>query len=82
MIAAVAILGMAVVVLSRAGVIEWLSRARHLTGASWGVVGMMAINTVANLTSSSHLEQFLFSRMTFVLAVLTAVVTYRTTRSD
>lgn len=41
----------------------------------------MALNTIGNLASRSHTEQFLFSRATFVLAVLTAIVAYRAPRT-
>lgn len=75
--AAVVLLGMATVVLARAGVMRRFTSWRALTGVTWGIAGYMALNTVGNLASQSDLERFLFGRATFVLAVLTAYVAYR-----
>lgn len=80
-IAAAVLLGMAAVVAARAGVIGRLRQTPGLTRATWGIAGLMALNTIGNLASRSHTEQFLFSRATFVLAVLTAVVAYRASRT-
>ena len=75
--AALVLIGMANVVLARAGAIQRLSAWRHLTGVTWGIAAYMALNTVGNLASQSDVEKYLFGRATFVMAALTAYVAYR-----
>lgn len=79
--AAVVLLGMATVVLARAGAIRRFREWRPLTGVTWGVAGYMALNTVGNLASQSDLERYLFGNATLVMAVLTAFVAYRAPRT-
>lgn len=62
-------------VLARAGVVD--SPASDSTLAVWGtwlIAGFLALNTVANLASTSAIERWGFGAATAVAAVLTVVV--------
>jgi hypothetical protein len=74
-IAAIMLLGFAVVVLARAGAIETPS---GLDGAirlgCWIVAGFLVLNTLGNVTSKSPIERRLFAGMTALLAVLAGAI--------
>lgn len=74
--AALILIGMATIVLARAGVVRQLSDMRFLTGSTWAVAGYMAFNTLGNLASESTIESNVFGPATFVMAVLTAYVAF------
>ena len=80
--AAVILIGMAAIVLARAGVIRRLSRMRFLTGSTWAIAAYMTLNTLGNFASESNIERYVFGRATFVMAILTAYVAYRGPRID
>ena len=74
-IAAVVLVGAALVILARAGIIGWPSGgAGLLAPASWAIAGFLVLNTLGNLTSRSRLERTVLAATTAVLAVLCAYV--------
>jgi hypothetical protein len=74
-IAGVLLTAMAIVVLARSAVIGWPSEAAGLLApACWVIAAYMAMNTLANLRSTSRLEKTVFAAMTAVLAILCAYV--------
>lgn len=74
-IAAPILVGAALVVLARAGVIGSPSGAADLLApATWAIAGFMALNTLGNLVSHSRLERTVFAATTAVLTVLSAYV--------
>ncbi len=73
-IAAVILVGAAIVILARAGVIRWPNAAGILGPTSWVIAGFLALNTLGNLRSRSRLERTVFASITAVLAVLTAYI--------
>jgi hypothetical protein len=74
-IAAVILVGAAVVILARAGLIGWPADAAGiLAPASWVIAGFLALNTLGNLRSRSRLERTVFASITAALAVLSAYV--------
>jgi hypothetical protein len=74
-IAAVLLLGFAVVVLARAGVIGAPAGfAGLLAVGCWAVAGYLVLNTLGNLASKSRLERTVFAAATAVLAVLSGYV--------
>ena len=74
-IAAVILLGAAVVILARGGLIGWPAGAAGiLAPASWVIAGFLALNTLGNLRSRSRLERTVFASITAVLAVLSMYV--------
>lgn len=74
-IAAVILVGAALVTLARAGVIGWLPGAAGLLApATWVIAGFLALNTLGNLTSKSRFERTVFAAVTAVLAILYAYV--------
>ena len=74
-IAAVILLGAAVVILARGGLIRWPAGAAGiLAPASWVIAGFLALNTLGNLRSRSRLERTVFASITAVLAVLSMYV--------
>jgi hypothetical protein len=74
-IAAVILLGAAVVIVARAGLIRLPAGAAGiLAPASWVIAGFLALNTLGNLRSRSRLERTVFASITAVLAVLSAYV--------
>jgi hypothetical protein len=76
-IAAVLLLGFAVVVLARAGVIgSPAGAAGFLAVACWIVAGFLVLNTLSNLASKSRLERTVLAVTTAVLAVLCGYVAW------
>ena len=74
-VAAAILVGLAVVVLARAGVIGWPTEAAGvLAPACWVIAGYMALNTLGNLKSTSRLERTVFAAVTAILAILCAYV--------
>jgi len=74
-IAAVVLVGAALVILARAGLMAWPSDgAGMLAPASWAIAGFLVLNTLGNLTSRSRLERTVLAATTAVLAVLCAYV--------
>jgi hypothetical protein len=74
-IAAALLIGFALVVLARAGVIGVPAGMEGPLGAAcWAVVGFLVLNTLGNLTSKSRLERTLFAAATAVLALLSGYV--------
>ena len=80
-IAAGVLVAMTLVVLATARVVRTFPIApRHLTRATWVIAGFMALNTLGNLASGNGFEQQVFGPMTALMALLTAVVAYRSRR--
>jgi hypothetical protein len=78
-IAAVLLLGFAMVMLARAGVIGWPAGiARFLIPASWVIAGFLVLNTLGNLASKSRFERTVLAATTAVLAVLCGLVALMT----
>ena len=75
-IAALLLVGFALVVLARAGVVVgWPAGiASLLIPASWIIAGFLVLNTLGNLASKSRFERTVLATATAVLAVLCAVV--------
>jgi hypothetical protein len=74
-IAAVLLLGFAMVMLARAGVVGWPAGiAGVLVPASWAIVGFLVLNTLGNLTSKSRFERTVLAATTAALAVLCGFV--------
>lgn len=74
-LAAVILAGAAVVVLARAGVIDWLAGAAGLLGpACWVIAAYMLLNTLGNLRSTSRVERTFFAGVTALLGVLCGYV--------
>jgi hypothetical protein len=74
-IAAVVLVGAALVILARAGLIGWPpGGAGLLAPASWTIAGFLVLNTLGNLTSRSRVERTILAATTAVLAVLCAYV--------
>jgi hypothetical protein len=73
---AVLILGLAAwIVLARGGVVTAGRLDRRLVLAlTWVIVAMMALNTLANATSSSDVERWLMGTVAVALVALCAVV--------
>jgi hypothetical protein len=74
-IAAVILVGAAIVVLARAQVVPWPAElAGLLPPAAWIIAGYMALNTLGNVASKSRLERTVFAAVTATLAILSAYV--------
>ena len=74
-IAAAILVGAALVILGRAGVVGWPAGATGLlTPASWVIAGFLVLNTLGNLASKSRIEKTVFAATTATLAVLSAYV--------
>ena len=74
-IAALLLVGFALVVLARAGVVGWPAGiAGLLIPASWVIAGFLVLNTLGNLASKSRFERTVLAATTAVLAVLCGVV--------
>ena len=74
-IAAVLLLGFALVTLARAGVIGWPAGvAGLLVPASWVVAGFLVVNTLGNLASKSRFERTVLAATTAGLAILCGFV--------
>lgn len=74
-IAAVILVGGALVILARAGAIGWPDAAAGLlVPASWVIAAFLVLNTLGNLASKSRLERTLFAATTAALAGLSAFV--------
>ena len=74
-IAAAILVGAAVIVLARSGVIGWPAEAAWLLApACWVISGYMALNTLGNLRSTSRIERTAFATTTAVLAILCGFV--------
>ena len=74
-IAALLLLGLAVVVLARAAIIGWPAGIAGVLGpASWVVPAFLVLNTLGNLASKSRLERTAFAATTAALAVLCGFV--------
>lgn len=77
-LAAAALTWMASVVLARAGAIRRSPvRQARLGGYTWAIAGLMALNTLGNLASSSPSEQRVFAPVTALLTALTVVLARR-----
>jgi hypothetical protein len=74
-IAAVLLLGFAVVVLARAGVIGSPADVAGLLAVGcWVVAAFLVLNTLGNLASKSRLERTVFAAATAILAILSGFV--------
>ena len=74
-IAALLLVGFALVVLARAGVVGWPAGiAGLLIPAWWVIAGFLVLNTLGNLASKSRFERTVLAAATAVLAVLCGVV--------
>ena len=74
-IAALLLVGFALVVLARAGVVGWPAGiAGLLIPASWVIAGFLVLNTLGNLASKSRFERTVLAATTAVLAVLCGFV--------
>lgn len=74
-VAAIVLTWMALVLLTRGGVIPRtkIVPSRYLGVETWAIAGLMAINTVGNLASGNPFEQLVFAPAT---ALLTALAVY------
>lgn len=74
-VAAVVLTWMALVLLTRGGVIPKtrVVPSRYLRVETWAIAGLMAINTLGNLASGNPFEQLVFAPAT---ALLTALAVY------
>jgi hypothetical protein len=76
-IAAVLLLGFALVMLARAGVIGWPAGiAGFLVPTSWAVAGFLVLNTLGNLASKSRFERTVLAAATAGLAILCGFVAF------
>ena len=75
---AAALTAMATIVLRRAGLVG--HPARWLGPATWTIAGLLAVNTIGNIASTSPVERFVFAPATAVAAGLAATVAHRTRR--
>ncbi|HET9520496.1 MAG TPA: hypothetical protein VFO73_05595 [Candidatus Limnocylindrales bacterium] len=74
-IAGVILVGAALVVLARGGIIAWpVGLGGVLVPAIWLIAGFMVLNTLGNLASRSRIERTVLAATTAVLAVLSAIV--------
>jgi hypothetical protein len=74
-IAAAILVGGALVILARAGVIGWpVGATGLLVPATWLIAAFLVLNTLGNLASKSRLERTAFATTTAALAVLSAYV--------
>src|SRR5688572_29795134 len=74
-VAAAAILVFAgVIILARAGVVAPGAHSMFVRAASWALAAYFALNTLGNLSSSSHLERVVMTPVAAVLAVCFAIV--------
>ena len=74
-IAALLLVGFALVVLARAGVVGWPAGiADLLIPASWVIAGFLVLNTLGNLASKSRFERTVLAATTAVVAALCAFV--------
>lgn len=74
-IAALLLIGFALVILARAGVTGWpVGITGVLAPAPWVIAGYMVLNTLGNLASKSRIERTVFAATTAVLAVLCGFV--------
>jgi hypothetical protein len=74
-VAAVILVGGAMVILARAGAIGWPASATGvLVPAAWAIAAFLLLNTLGNLASKSRLERTVFAAVTGALAVLSAYV--------
>jgi hypothetical protein len=74
-IAAALLVGFALVVLARAGVVGWPAGiAGLLIPAAWFIAGFLTLNTLGNLASKSRFERTVLAATTAVLAVLCGFV--------
>jgi hypothetical protein len=74
-IAAAILVGGALVILARAGVIGWPVGATGLLApVAWTITAFLVLNTLGNLASKSQLERTVFAAMTAAMAVLSAYV--------
>jgi hypothetical protein len=74
-IAALLLVGFALVVLARAGVVGWPAGiADLLIPASWVIAGFLVLNTLGNLASKSRFERTVLAATTAVGAALCAFV--------
>ena len=66
------------IILARAGVthIGFLGDG-FLLWATWGILGFLILNTLANLSAPHPVERWVMGSITFVVAVLTRVVAFR-----
>jgi hypothetical protein len=79
--AAISLLWIALVVLTRAGIAVPITPApaHRLKAITWTIAGFMVLNTIGNLASQSSSEQLLMAPITALLAVLIALVAARGT---
>ena len=74
-IAAVLLLGFALVILACAGIVGWpAGLAGLLVPAVWVITGFLILNTLGNLASKSRFERTVLAATTAVLAVLCGFV--------
>jgi hypothetical protein len=74
-IAAVVLVGGALVILARADAIGYPAGATGLlVPAAWAIAAFLVLNTLGNLASKSRLERTVFAATTAALAVLSAYV--------
>lgn len=76
-LAAVVLVGAALVVLARSGALGWSPLpARILAPVTWAVAAYMVLNTLGNLMSQTVFERWALGSATAALAVLCAVVAH------
>jgi hypothetical protein len=74
-IAAALLVVFGIVVLGRAGVVDWLDGVAGLLGpACWVIAAFLVLNTLGNLASKSRVERTVFAGVTAALALLCGYV--------
>ena len=58
------------VIAIKANYLKWNVPVRFLNGFIWFIFFLFSLNTIGNLFAATNLEKFVFTPMTFILAVL------------
>lgn len=58
------------VVLLKAGYVQWLIPAAVITTALWGMAAVFVLNTLGNLRAKNTLEKRIFTPVTLICAIL------------
>ena len=58
------------VIAMKANYLKWKVPVRFLNGFIWFIFFLFSLNTIGNLFAATNFEKFVFTPMTFILAVL------------
>lgn len=67
-------LGMALVIASKAGLVEVIPQGAFLTVLSWGIFAYLTLGVFMNVISRSKLERYMMTPVALILAVCALVV--------